>query len=79
MPLYDFKCKSCMIEWEEFSKMDGKDDVRCERCGGEGVSLITIRSKPNVFMEEYDEGLDAVVTGPAHRRQIMKERHYEEV
>ena len=68
-----------MIEWEEFSKMDGKNDVRCGKCGGESISLITIRSKPNVFMEEYDEGLDAVVTGPAHRRQIMKERHYEEV
>ena len=79
MPLYDFKCKSCMIEWEEFSKMSEKDNVRCERCNGEGVSLITIRTKPNVFMEEYVEGFDAVVTGPAHRRQIMKERHYEEV
>ena len=67
------------MEWEAFSKLSDKDKVFCPTCQRYAESLITIRSRPNVFMEEYDEGLDAVVTGPAHRRKIMKERHYEEI
>ena len=79
MPLYDYKCDSCGKEWEEYAAVVDKDVIKCSSCMGQAHTLITINSIPNVFMEQYDEGLEAMVTGPGHRQTLMKERGYEEI
>lgn len=79
MPLYDYECDRCGKEWEEYVTLVDKDTVRCSSCMGSAHTLITINSRPNVFMEQYDEGLEAMVTGPGHRQTLMKERGYEEI
>ena len=39
MPLYQVQCKKCSKEFEEFSKVDDRNDIKCE-CSGETNILI---------------------------------------
>jgi len=83
MPLYDLKCKKCSHEWEGFARVKSKNHQRCPKCKKAcGETLITCKSDPGLWCignAEYDEGLDAMVTGPGHRKQLMKERSLEEL
>lgn len=75
MPLYDFHCKKCDKKWESFRKINDKMNESCPQCKGKATSLMTgFKSNPT-FYQGYDLGLDVVITGPAHRRRIMKERN----
>lgn len=42
MPLYDFRCTSCGVKFEEYAKMNDKL-ATCEECGGTANRLITSR------------------------------------
>ncbi len=73
MPLYDFKCIRCANEWEEFRKLIDKSKAWCFECGGDGISLISVHTRPHVYNYYCDE-LEAHITGPKQRKQIMKQR-----
>lgn len=78
MPNYDVYCPECKVEFEEFNvPVDSKDEIPCYMCNGETVTLITQRGFQ--FLNGYDEHLNAFITGPEHKRQIMKEKGLEEV
>ena len=73
MPLYDYECESCGQQKERFFWLaERKRSLKCD-CGGRMKTIITTRAKPEV-VDEWDEVLNARVTGPKHRRQLMR-RH----
>lgn len=76
MPMYDLECKECGKEFESLSSVADKDMIQCE-CGGYGTTLITQHGF--IFYEGFDETLQTYITGPAHRRDIMKAKGIEEV
>jgi len=71
MPLYDYVCGRCNSKKEKFFKADKKKDKIGCGCGGKMKSVITTRTKPLVF-DEWDEVLGARVTGPKHRKELMR-------
>jgi len=77
MPNYDVLCNKCDIEFEEYAKVEDKDDIKCHTCGSVTQTLITQRGFQ--FLDGYDPNLQAFVTGPKHRDKIMKEKGLEEV
>ncbi len=40
MPTYDYKCKECENEFEEFQQMTDKPVKKCPKCGGKVQRLI---------------------------------------
>jgi putative FmdB family regulatory protein len=34
MPIYEYYCDACNLEFEALVPMSQKDDARCEKCGG---------------------------------------------
>ena len=79
MPIYDYRCIDCKHEFELYNKLAQKDKQKCPKCKGITKTLITTTSRPDVFLDYYDENLDATVTSSAHRRQIMREKDVREV
>lgn len=41
MPLYEFECLKCHLEFEEFSKIADRESVRCKGCGGKTKILLS--------------------------------------
>ena len=79
MPMYDFKCLNCEMEFEAFFPVKYKDTGSCPYClSRDTESLITIRSAPQ-FYEGYDEQLDAYLTGPKQKQRILKEKGLVEI
>ena len=72
MPIYDYQCKRCELEWEEYHEIDDRDNEWCS-CGKRAKRLMKFNSKPVIY-EYYSENLDAVITGPKQKQRIMKER-----
>ena len=73
MPIYDFKCKRCANEWEEFRSVVEKDKAWCIECGGDGISLISMYQRPHVY-NYYCEELESHITGPQMRKNLMKSK-----
>ena len=76
MPLYTYTC--CGEEWESFRPIKNRRKERCKSCDKKAKLVISNKAKP-VVMEYYDEGLGSRVTGPRHRKRLMRERDVEEV
>jgi len=45
MPTYDFVCKKCGRQWEEFVSMSERENEKCSKCGQLAETLI---STPNL-------------------------------
>ena len=56
MPLYQVQCKECSKEFEEFTKVDDRNDIKCE-CGGE-TEIIICPVVSHIFKEFWHPNLD---------------------
>ncbi len=72
MPVYIYNCKQCDKEWEAFRPMASRHDETC-KCGAKPDIVLRPGARPQV-MEYFDVGLGVHITGPAHRRAVMKAR-----
>ena len=70
MPIYDFQCLNCDYEFEDFSPVEFKDNVKCKECGFSTKTLIT-QSGGFRYEDGYDADLGVNITGPAHRSRVM--------
>lgn len=41
MPLFEFKCPECQLEFEELTSLAEREHVRCPRCGAQPVRRIS--------------------------------------
>lgn len=59
MPLYDLKCTRCEHEFEAYSKINEREEVRCLKCKGACEVLIT-KSPPHRdwFRPHWNENID---------------------
>ena len=76
MPVYDYRC-SCGLEWEEYNTIENRDNERCA-CGKNAERIFKLNAKP-VVLEYYSESLDARITGPRQKSQVMKDKNVSEV
>ena len=77
MPLYEYECGDCKEEWETVNTIDTRKEEYCVFCGEKATLLISKTGKP-VIHEYYSESLDARVTGPKHRKELMRRKGMEE-
>jgi len=61
------------MEWDSAHKIKNRHKEKCPDCGEKAKLLITTTARPVVY-DYYDNGLGERVTGPAHRRELMKKK-----
>ncbi len=69
MPIYKYKCVKCKREWESFSTVAERYNIKC--CKITPKILIDIKTKPVVY-NYYDEELESFVTGPKDKKRKEK-------
>jgi putative FmdB family regulatory protein len=74
---HDFKCRQCGHRWEDIVERDEAESQKCPECGG--IAFVIFGGGHNNKEERerypyFDRGLGMILTSPAHRRQICKER-----
>ena len=75
MPIYCYT--HCVRTWDSVRKIDDRHNELCPECGETAEILITAGARPVVY-DYYDNGLGERVTGPAHRRRLMKQKDLED-
>lgn len=68
--MYDFKCLKCNNEFEDYAKIDDREDVLCPKCQGFTQVLITQGKAKDWFHPHYNEGLEEFVTSKKHYKQL---------
>ena len=68
MPLYNYFCKSCGRNWENFRFMRHRNLEVC-KCGAKGV--IALSAKIEVFEPHYNEAADAYFTSKKQKKQVL--------
>ncbi len=76
MPVYGYKCHTCLITWEEINSVENRNSENCSSCGAPAEIQISNTARPVIY-EYYDDGLGQNVTGPKHRGRLMRERDLE--
>jgi putative FmdB family regulatory protein len=61
MPTYEYKCKSCEIEFERFQRISDDPITECPECGGEVQRLIStggglVFKGPGFYATDYGSG-----------------------
>ena len=77
MPLYEYKCEDCKEEWEAVHTVDTRKEEYCVLCGEKANMLLSKTQRP-IINEYYSENLGAIVTGPKHRKALMRDKGLEE-
>lgn len=73
MPLYDFQCLDCKMEFEGITRIDDRKEVRCPKCSGKCKTLITSLRSRHWFREH----INYEFTGePIHVRSLQ---HYKDL
>ena len=74
MPLYDFQCKKCSYEFEEFKKIKDYLTTSCPECGGESKLLITCRGRDwfRPFVSEDFDGTPILVKTKEHYKKLCR-------
>lgn len=75
MPLYDYKCKKCGLEFENFACINDRNRVQC-KCGGKAELLITAKKTKDWFYPHWNEhfgNTPIYVRSRNHLRQLCKE------
>jgi hypothetical protein len=75
-PVYDYFC-DCGLEWEEYNDVANRDSEMCQ-CGKQAQRRFKLNAKP-VVMEYFSENLNAQITGPRQKSQVMKRLNVSEV
>lgn len=76
MPIYQYKCRNCNNSWEDVRTVEKRHESICV-CGQLADIVISPTAKP-VILDYFDMGLGAMITGPKHKRSIMKQKGIEE-
>lgn len=77
MPVYEYECPDCEEEWESVHSVDTRKEESCAYCGEKATLLMSVGARP-IIEEYYSENLGAIVTGPKHRRELMRQKGLEE-
>ena len=77
MPLYEYRCDDCDKEWEGMNRIASRENEKCPTCAKNATIVMSPGMRP-VIVEYYSENLQAQVTGPAHRKELMKAKGLEE-
>ena len=78
MPTYTYYCTECKKEWEAVHTINERNKEVC--CNKDPDIIITKFSKSQMqYNNYYDVGLGEWITGPKHRKRIMKEKNLVEV
>ena len=77
MPIYEYGCPACEEEWEAFHSIDTRKEEYCVICERQANLLISAGARP-IIEDYYSESLGAVVTGPKHRKELMRAKGLEE-
>lgn len=76
MPLYDYSCRACGLQFEAQRHIDERLDVDCPACGGETSLLITC-NKRDWFRPHWNEHInpdrEIYVESKEHYRQLCKQ------
>tara|TARA_Y100000310_G_scaffold96338_1_gene94106 strand:- start:331 stop:756 length:426 start_codon:yes stop_codon:yes gene_type:complete len=77
MPSYDFSCGDCGCVREMNVSYEERDDQRYCPCGSELKRLFPTGAVRGiqVFEAYYDEALDADITGPDQKKEVMRIRN----
>ena len=76
-PIYEYYCTCTDETWDAVYNIKDRHTEKCTDCGKKAEIAMSVGAKP-VIMEYYSENLQAQVTGPAHRRALMKLKGVEE-
>lgn len=77
MPIYEYQCEDCVEQWETFHSVDTRKEEKCAYCDEKATLLMSVGARP-IIEEYYSENLGAVVTGPKHRKELMRQKGLEE-
>ncbi len=55
MPIYEYRCKKCGYEFELIQKFTDPQTVKCPKCGGEAVRVLSSRVAFNFKGEGFYE------------------------
>ncbi len=78
MPIYEYNCEACVEGWESFHSVDTRMEENCAYCGKKATLLMSVGARP-IIEDYYSENLGSTVTGPRHRKELMKAKGMEEV
>ena len=73
MPAYDYRCQACGKEFEEFSRIDARHEVRCA-CGGATEIIFSQMQKAVVVRDEFYTNLDRRSKGKARGMRLPGNR-----
>ncbi len=76
MPIYEYHCMNCSKVFEKINTVLSRNSESCPDCNSSVEIQISAPSRPVIY-EYYDDGLGQQVTGPGHRRQLMRDRDLE--
>jgi putative FmdB family regulatory protein len=79
MPIYPYRCDKCGQKWDSFHSVDTRGDENCRICKVPAIrEIAALQARPQII-EEYSTQLGEYITGPAHKRKVMREKGLEEV
>lgn len=73
MPVYEYECENCGTEWESYRQVEFRDSEVCESCNKKATRLMSSLGKPVVY-GYFSENLDAYITGPRQKSEVMKKK-----
>jgi len=77
VPLYQLKCNKCSKEFEEFSRVDDRNDIKCE-CGGE-TSILIQPVVSHIFEPFFHPNLDkkpVFIKSKKHLKEESDKRNF---
>ena len=66
------------MRWESVNKIQYRRLEKCPQCGKQATLMISATRVKPVILEGFDEHLDTHITGPAHKKRVMREKNLEE-
>ncbi len=76
-PIYEYRC-ACGKHYEAYHSVDLRDYEVCSNCGTKPERVLSFDAKPIVY-EYFSENLNAQITGPKQKAQLLKEKNMSEV
>ena len=74
MPMYDYKCQECGLEFEHFTCIIDRHKVQC-KCGGRAELQISTKARDwfRPFSTDDFNGRPIMVESKKHLKQLCKE------